>query len=58
MKQGNHGNEQFHFISAKYKQNIDNIIQFWIKELRVLHPTVLTENNNVLMYIFFHSVYS
>jgi hypothetical protein len=26
MKQGNHGNEQFHFISAKYKQNIDNII--------------------------------
>jgi len=26
MKQGNHGNGQFHFISAKYKQNIDNII--------------------------------
>ena len=24
MKQGNHDNEQFHFISAKYKQNIDN----------------------------------
>ena len=36
----------------------ENREQFWIKELRVLHPTVLTENNNVLMYIFFHSVYS
>ena len=36
----------------------ENRERFCIKELRVLHPDELTEHNNCLMYIFFHSVYS